>query len=469
MKKLNGLQKAVANIFGLPTVVNPVQQQAIQSLGFNSGVTIYPYGKDTTFIEKGYNKNAWVYSIVSKCAKKFGQVPWYHYKIKTQERKTWAEYQQLTKERLPDVKARIEARKMRTKSVEQIQVTSPLQDLLNKPNRNQARAAFMENLYGYKLLTGEGNTWMPQLADNKAPDEMVIIPKAILALMKGASPWDIAQYELIFPGGNIKQPKDNVIQWRFANYNFDPVALTHLRGQSPLDAGLLTMQASNEGAERLTAMNKNQGVAGAVFDKQKRDYPTTTQAQFIRQQFNEIINDKDLAGQIAWLTGDLGYIQFGLDAGQLKLLEQSDVQFKTLCNIFDVPWQLFGNADSYENRKQYKRDLVYDNIAVAAYSLRDELNAKLIPLFNLDRDRDVIDVDILSLPELAQDQKEAADFLDKMGPRLTLNEGREYMGWDRSTDPNLDKHYIASGMQSLDDANMPIGTDLTNEVNLLNQ
>jgi hypothetical protein len=153
---------------------------------------------------------------------------------------------------------------------------------------------------------------------------------------------------------------------------------------------------------------------GTVFDKGKRDYPTPQQAQFIRGQFNEIINDKDLAGQIAWLTGDLGYIQFGLDAGQLKLLEQSDVQFKGLCNIFDVPWQLFGNADSYENRKQYKRDFIYDNIAVAAYSLRDELNSKLIPLFNLDRDRDVIDCDVMALPELAEDLKTQAETLSKL-------------------------------------------------------
>lgn len=467
MKKLKWYQKAAANIFGLPTVVNPVQQQIMQSLGFNSGVTIYPYGKDETFINKGYNKNAWVYSIVSKCAKKFSQVPWYHYKIKTSERKTYADYVQLTKDALPDIKARIEARKMLKKSVEQVAVTSPLQDLINKPNRTQSRAMFMENLYGYKLLTGEGNTWMPRMNESDKPTEMVIIPKNLVGLVKGSSPWDIGEYKLLFTTP-ISQPKENLITWRFASYNFDAVNLTHLRGQSPLDAGLLTMQSSNEGMERLIAMNKNQGVAGAVFDKGKREYPSPQQAQFIRSQFNEIINDEDLAGQIAWLTGDLGYIQFGLDAGQLKLLEQSDVQFKGLCNIFDIPWQLFGNADSYENRKQYKRDFVYDNIAPAAYSLRDELNAKLIPEFGLDRDRDVIDCDILSLPELSEDLKTQAETLAKLW-QLTPNQVLEYIGYDKSTDPNMDKIYIPSGYQTLDDVNMPVGGDLSGEVNLLNQ
>jgi HK97 family phage portal protein len=471
MKKLNGFQKAVANIFGLPTV-NPLpliqsNLQNIRPIGFNQGVTIYPYGKDTTYIKEGYNKNAWVFSIVSKCAKKFSQVPWYHYKVKTGERKTWAEYLQLTKDRLQDPKALIEAKKMRTKAVEGDKVASPLQDLLDKPNANQSGAVFREQLYGYKLLTGEGNIWMPR-DTNAKPNQMVIIPKQLMALVRGGSPWNIAAYRLLFPGSNIEQPADNIISWRFPNYEFDANLLTHLRGQSPLDAGLLLLQSSNEGAERLIVMNKNQGVAGAVFDKTKRDFPTAQQAGFIRQQFNEVVNDSDLAGQIAWLTGDLGYIQFGLDAGQLKLLEQSDVQFKGLCNIFDVPWQLFGNADSYENRKQYKRDFVYDNIAVACYGLRDELNAKLIPEFGLDRDRDVIDCDLLSLPELSEDLKTQAETLSKLW-QLTPNEVREYIGYDPSADPNMEKVYLPSGFQSLDDLNAPIGGNLNNDVNLLNQ
>jgi HK97 family phage portal protein len=262
-------------------------------------------------------------------------------------------------------------------------------------------------------------------------------------------------------------PKENILMWKFPNYLFDPLTLQHLRGQSPLDAGLLTMQSSNENAERLVAMNKNQGVAGMVFDKGKRDYPSPKQAQFIRSQFNEIVNDKDLAGQIAWMTGDLGYIQFGLTAEQLQLIEQKDADFKTLCNIFDLPWQLFGNSDSYENRKQYKRDFIYDNIAVAAYGLRDELNAKLITEFNLDRDRDVIDCSVLDLPELSEDLKTQIDTLSK-ADFLTPNEKREYVGYDRMEDQNMDKIYTTSSTTSLEQINMDAGTNLDAEMSLLN-
>jgi HK97 family phage portal protein len=469
MQKPNLYQRVKAAFF--PSVASQLPaliQNNLRTIGFNNGVTIYPYGNDQTYIDKGYSKNAWVYSIVSKCAKKFSQVPWYHYKIKTSERKTWGEYQQLTKNGISDVRAIAEAKKMRLKARDEVIVDSPLSKFLNKPNRNQSGAQFREQLYGYKLLTGEGNIWFSRPDPNQKPSEMFIIPKANLALVRGGDPWAIAQYKILLSGATFENPPENILMWKFPNYTFDAAMLTHLRGQSPLDAGLLLLQSSNEGAERLIAMNKNQGVAGAVFDKaQGKGYPTAEQAQFIRRQFNSIINDSDLAGQIAWLTGDLGYIQFGLDAGQLKLLEQSDVQFKGLCNIFDVPWQLFGNADSYENRKQYKRDFIYDNTAVACYGLRDELNAKLIPEFNLDRDRDVIDCDCMALPELIEDMKTQIDTLQR-ADFLTLNEKREYTGYDRLTDPNMDKIYVASGQTSLDDLNAPIGDNLNNDVNLLN-
>jgi HK97 family phage portal protein len=466
MKQPDLYQQSKANLLPLAPVrqLNPTTQV----LNLNRGVSIYPYGQDQTFIEKGYNKNAWVYSIVSKCAKKFSQVPWYHYKIKTSERKTWGEYIVLTKSMMHDAKAVIEAKKMRTKSVDQVIVDSPLSKLLAKPNRNQSGAEFRENLYGYKLLTGEGNIYFSRLDINRPPNELFVIPKQNVAMVKGSDGLaDVSMYKLLLGGQEVPVDTDSLIMWAFANYNFDPINLTHLRGQAPLDAGLLIMQASNEGAERLTSMNKNQGVAGLAFNELDTRAWTVEQAQFNRRQFNSIVNDSDLAGTIAYMNGKFGYIQFGMNAEQLKLLEQTDIQFRALCNIFDVPYQLFGNSDSYENRKQYKRDFVYDNIAVAAYGLRDELNMKLIPEFNLDRDRDVIDFAVMDLPELTEDVKDQVDALSKAW-WLTPNEIRKETGFEEITDPNMDKIYVSSSIVSMEQLNADIGTNLDQQMQDLN-
>lgn len=462
LKRIGSLMPAPMN---LPAPGLPVTPQLV---GLNKDVTIYPYGKDDTFIQFGYNRNAWVYAIVSKCAKKLAQIPFYHYKIKTTERKTYFdEYLTLTRTRL-DTKAAVEARKMLRKSVDQVIVDDPLSKFLKKPNRNQTGTQFVEQLYGYKLLTGEGNTWFSRTDVNQPPLEMFIIPKKFLALVHGADAWDIASFKFILGGNNVPIDRENVLMWKFPNYVFDPLMLTHLRGQSPLDAGILLMQASNDGQERLVAMNKNQGVAGMAYEKNRPQKPTPEQAMMMRQQFDSIVNDSDLAGKVAVMSGDWGYIQFGLSAEQLQLIEQSDMQFKGLCNIYDIPWQLFGNADSYENRKHYKRDFVYDQIAVAAYSLRDEWNNKLIPDFGLDRERDVIDCDILSLPELGEDLQTQAKTVTNLWV-LTPNEQREQLGFDKiEGDPNMDKVYIPANLTSLEDVGSPTGGGLDQQINDLN-
>lgn len=459
----------------VPTVINSGLMPTglpTQYVGFNNGVTIYPSGNDQTFIQKGYNKNAWVYAIVSKCAKKFSQIPWYHYKIKTNERKTWFdEYLPLTKDRL-DSLGIIEAKKMRQKSVDQVIVDSPLSKLLAKPNRNQSGAQLREQLYGFKLLTGEGNLWMSRgLEMNNPPSEMFVIPKQNIALVKGSSVWDIAAFDILLEGNTFRNPSDNIIMWMFPSYATPDSTLLHLRGQSPLDAGLLVLQGSNEGAERMVAMNKNQGAAviASREDPFKGDggQPGPDIMAAMRAQFNNVVNSKEMAGKVAVLGGKWSFYQVGMDARQLALLEQSDASFKVLCNIYDVPWQLFGTADSYENRKQYKRDFIYDNIAVAAYSLRDEFNSKLIREFNLDRERDVIDVDIISLPELGEDQDKQAAFLEKMGGRLSYNEGRELLGYERINNPVFDQYYVNGNLQTLDQLNADIGEPLDlNNLNL---
>jgi HK97 family phage portal protein len=376
----------------------------------------------------------------------------------------------LTKDHL-DTKTLIEARKMRTKAIEQIKVDSELQKFLNKPNRYQSGAMFREQLYGFKLLTGEGNAWFTRLDKGKRPEEMLIIPKSNIALVKGIDAWDIMGYEILFGVNRTKASKEDVVMWKFPNYEFSESDLRHLRGQSPLDAGLLQIQASNEADERRVAMNKNQGVAGLVFnesDTSPKDWSnqsTINQAMFQRKQVNSIVNDKELAGSIAVMMGKWGYHQFGLDAGQLKLLEQTDITMEALCNIFDVPPGMFTKNQTWENRKEQKREFIYDNIAVAAYGLRDEWNAKLVPEFNLDRERDVIDCDILSLPELAEDLKTQAEAVGKLW-QLTPNEVREYIGYDKLNDKNMDKVYVQGGVRTLEDVNDPIGDPLPDESNL---
>jgi phage portal protein BeeE len=256
--------------------------------------------------------------------------------------------------------------------------------------------------------------------------------------------------------------------WIYPNYEEPHTAtLAHLRGQSPLDAGRLVLQGSNVGNERLVKMNENQGAAGLAYRTDAHDNPTVQQAQATRDQFNNAVNSKDMAGAIAIMAGQWGYLQFGLDAQKLQLLEQGDKAFEKLCNVLSTPPSIFKTDQTYENQRESKRNWVYDNIAPAAYSFRDELNEKLILQMGLDRDRDFIDCDILGLPEMAIDMKAQIETYSKAW-WFTPNQILKKLGEDESSDPNMNKVYAPSSVVPLDELNVQIGSNLDSEMNLLN-
>lgn len=475
LRRVNDYLKA-----SVPTFNVPSRTFANDLMRINEDVTIYPYGKDVTFIEEGYKKNFAVHTVVKKCVNKFSQVTFDHYRVKTDERKTWNEYVNLSRKDgiLYDYRAVIELRKMRQKSVEQMMVISPMAKLLKKANRYQSGSKFRGNLYGHKLLTGEGNIWFsrPKNADGTfnmslPPTEMFVIPKANLALVKGSDAWDISKYKLINMPGEVPTEKGNILMWVFDTYGLDPLTLQHMRGQAPLDAGILMMQASNEGIKRLASMNKNQG-ASVIASREEPfktadGFPSPTLMGQMRSQFDNIVNSNEMAGKIAMLQGKWQFYQVGLDARSLELLKQMDNALDVVCYLLDVPVGLFKQGTTYDNKPAEQKSFIYDNIAPAAYEFRDLLNEKLIREFNLDDQRDVIDCDILQLPELAADQVKQADFITKMGYRITGNEGRELAGFERSTDPNMDKHYSDSNMQTLDQLNADLGEPLDlNNLNL---
>jgi HK97 family phage portal protein len=473
MKKPSIIQrfKAATTAFNLPSLVNPLSLRGIPNtlINLNQGLTIYPYGQDKTFIKQGYNKNWALHVVIKKLVRTFSQIDWYHYKIKTNERKTYRdEYLPLTKHAIYDAKARVEMVKLLKKSVDQVAVDSDISRFLKKPNRNETGSKYRGNLFGHKLLTGEGNQWLIRPDVNAKPIEMFVLPKANLALVKGNSPWTIESYKALIGGNQIPIDKANMIMWIEQGWGLDEVTLNHLRGQSALDAWILTMQGMNEGAEKLANMNKNQGASGFAWNKADDREWSPEQAVFNRRQFNSIINDSDLAGTIAYFNGDWGFQQIGLDARALQLLEQQDKGLETVAMLYDVPIGMFKHGTTYENKPQEAKDLVYNAILPEAIELRDQWNENLLPQFNLDRDRDVIDFDIMSLPQLSEDLKTQAETLSKLW-QLTPNQVLEYIGYDKSTDPNMDRIYIPSGYQTLDDLNAPVGGSLDGEVNLLNQ
>lgn len=464
-------QKALSN---LPAVIPRSGQQAILPAFYDptgarligNEITLYPAKDGEGIIAKGYNLNSVVHTCVKIITKMFGQIPFYVVELDKNERKTWSEYLLLSKH-VQDPRAMQEAKRMRRKSIDGIMIDGKLSRFLNKPNRNQSGTAYREQLIGYKKLTGEGNQWFNRGVEDgrqrtdQAPFEMFIIPKYVLQLVgNGVDPWEILKYQLTLNNSTaISVPKENLLMWIEQNYQFDGVTLNHLRGFAPLEAALLDIQALNEGAVREIKEAVNGGANGLLYRSDAKELPANPDVvASMRRQINAAVNGKDVAGTVAWMAGEWGYLPFGKTSQEMQRVELTKQNMVDIANVLGVPPGLLFTDQTYENAPAFWKRLVYQTIAPEAYSLRDAWNNTLLPMFNMDPERYCIDCDIMALPELAEDLKDQVAAVQNAN-WLSVNEKRIATGYEPAEGEEYDFVPVNDG---------PIGGPLDNEQDLLN-
>lgn len=416
-------------------------------------------GKGDDYVKDGYNKNVDVYAIVSLAARKFAQVPPYVYKIKKGKTKEAKDYIIASRNNKNPQKAG-DILALRKKAIDESIVDNELSQMLQKPNLYMGQDSFFETLYGYKLLTGEGNIFKNRGDNDKGPiQELIIIPRQFIELRSDNRDWwGIDGYKLQLGNFSRNIEEDDLIMWKFPNYIFDPITKVHHRGKAPLQSMLYDMQASNENAKNKLKLNKNQGARGVLFDHTnagvKAAALTPQQHSDLKRLIDGKINTNDVAGAIAVLQGQWGYHALGMDANQLKMIEQSNLNMQKLCAGFNVPYEFFNTETTFSNKEQASRNFVYNHIAPAAYSLRDEFNRSLLLDFKLDSWQYLIEFDITALPEVTEDlSKQVAALKDAWW--FTPNQRLEKMGEDRSKDLLMDKIYMPSGLKPIDEVTGP--------------
>ena len=123
-------------------------------------------------------------------------------------------------------------------------------------------------------------------------------------------------------------------------------------------AGLRVLTANNEAVTTGVKYLQNQTSRGMLVDKEGTI--TQVQAQALKQNFRKQYQGAENAGDVIISSKDLSWINFGLSAADLSLIEQYNATVKDLCNIYNIPVQLLNNTDSstYNNMKEAKKQCI---------------------------------------------------------------------------------------------------------------
>lgn len=422
------------------------------TLTFNqTGNFIGDSNNKTKYIAQGYERSATVFSVVRYIAEKAGSVKVNVFR-KTGDVKAFTAYQVAREKGWhldPVRKGQYE--NLRAKAMEPVPDTHPLVKLLQRPNPIMGQGLFTEGSVGYKLLTGAATIWANRGPLNGAPLELWLLPSQNVTII--ADPNDMFMpvgYQVIMDGKIWNIPRENIMYWKFQNYNVASDG-SHLYGMPPLKSAWRDIRLEEKTADGKEAHIDNQGAKGVVYVADPQAPPLSpTERDELQLKFNQQINGKFNSNRVAVANVQLGYLNLGAQYDQLGFDKMDQSAKENIYNVLKFPPVLLStDAATYDNIKNANKQLVTNNIMPMIDGFYDEMNNWLPKLFG--DELLYMEPDYSVLPEMQDDLATATTTISKLW-QLTPNQVLEYLGFE--TDPTneaMETVYAPSSIVKLQD------------------
>ena len=405
---------------------------------------------DDTYIKDGYRKNATIYSLVNIITNAATTIPFQVYeKVKENEVKR---YKALTSGSI-DANSIYKANLIRKNAMVEWEETE-LHKLLERHNAAQSYSSWISELIAFGKLTGNRYIYgiAPETGMNQGKyKELYVMPSQIMEIVSGGIMQPVQKYRIEYQGA-YDIPAEDVCHIKDFNPYYDGTG-SHLYGQSPLRAGLRSLTTNNEAVQTGVKYLQNQTARG-ILTSDEGDL-NEVQAQQLKDKFRKNFQGSDNAGDVIITPKKLSWVNFGLNASDVSLIQQYNASIKDLCNIYAVPVQLLNNTESatYNNMKEAKKALYQNCVIPELNKIRDELNRWLVPKFG---EKLFIDFDYSAIPELQEENEKVVDQLSKAW-WVTPNEKRSVMNYGVDEENvALDNYYIPANLLPIETNEMPI-------------
>ena len=339
-----------------------------------------------TYIEKGYQKNPVVYSIVNMIAKNVAKAKWCAYNSKGEK------------------------------------INSPLlAQLMYKPNPLQKwgdlteAAATHYLLEGNSFITGEYGSGINKNKYNT----LYMLPTTEIQVISGNGR-NISGFLMDTETSANEIPASDVMWMRAANPDYQQ-SDNWLFGQSPFRAALESIQIYNDAKASLLWYQQNKGAQKILINKDNEIEFSPEALDQLKNKLKKQAQGNNNTGNIPIIDANLDAIDVSSGLEALMLFEQLEQSAQDICNVLNFPSQLIGLKDStYQNGKEARLALWENCVTPMLEELKNGLNAWLAPQFgDIWLDYDLSHIDAIQEGKLLRFQaiKEAAGM-------VTINEAR---------------------------------------------
>lgn len=438
--------------------------QAINIRFFGGQLVPYSENKLMT-IQKGYKGNDIIYSIIKLITTTAKIAPWGVYKIVDED--AYKEYKAELSKVQPDFKL---AAELRQKSLEVYKGNTKLNKLLERPNKKQTLSRLHEELWTFKLTTGDYyEYWQLPTGglDAKIPNSISALPSQNMDIESTTTlPLEEAAYYLRL-GQMVKFTPEEILHESYTNLEWDTFG-TQLYGMSPLTPSLPRLQRNNESQRAGAVAQANGGMRGIAYYDDERldpnDDKTFEQMGKQKKTFREEMRPGvDGTGHVMWSQYKVGYQQLGFSPKDLESTDQELADLRQFCNTYGVPSQLLNDpaAKTYNTVTEAEKALITRACLPLLCDRRDSLNMKLDRTDNI-----IVDFDLSVYDQLQPNKKQIAEWANTMpipNARKLELVGEDVPEW--WTEEQRRAVLVPAGQQNLDDVLLPMPEDQSDDVN----
>ncbi len=404
---------------------------------------------DETYVNEGYRKNTTIYSLINLITKAASTIPINVYEKVSEN--NLKRYKAMTSGTI-DGNIIHKANMLKKTALVELNDTE-LHELLERPNPAQSYSSFISELIAFGKLTG--NRYIYGIGPDTGVNigkykELYVMPSQIMEIVSGGMFEPVKEYRIEYNGA-YSIPADQICHIKDFNPYYDGTG-SHLYGQSPLKAGLRSLTTNNEAVQTGVKYLQNQTARGVLMSDEGD--LNETQAQQLKDKFRSTYQGSNNAGDIVITPKKLSWVNFGLSAGDISLLEQYNASIKDLCNIYSVPSQLLNNdkSSTYNNVKEAKKALYQNAVIPEMLKIRDELNRWLAPKYG---DKYYIDFDFSVIPELQEEMDKVVDQMAKAW-WITPNEKRASMSYAEEENESFNEFYVPANLIPVNGDNIEI-------------
>ena len=455
VSRFNRIRSGLANLIDPNKVVrNKFNESFLWALG--GGYTNYDTS-NKTYIEKGYNINPIVFSVINQMATKTAAIPYYIKKIEDkQSHNKLNSLLNVTKHNL-STQQKVKKAILESKAFAKDDMVFPM----DRPNISQTWTEWLSlyktflkttgNVYIYIVSPDEGPRAKVPLQIYLLPSHLTqIIVKDNADLMTIEDP--VSGYMMTSGQQYIEFKSCDVIHIKYPNPNYDENG-THLYGQSPLRAAIKNIESSNKGLDLNIKTLKSGGAFGFIHGKQTPLTPD--QASELKGRLTEMNTSTEDLARISGISAEVGFTRVSLTTDELRPFDYLNFDQKQICNVLMWSDKLLNNDDGskYDNVSQFRKQVITDNIMPDLKLLADAFNKEFLPRFK-GYENTVIIFDAMELPEMQQDVKALTEWLNTALDRgvITRNEYRLAINYLSSDDVDMDEFTVQNDVMKLSEA-----------------